>query len=57
LKPYGYVGWILGSDREVTFEANVSRKGNYHHPRQLMLNLLALDRIIARAAEVSGVWS
>jgi hypothetical protein len=48
LKPHGYPGWILKSDREVSFEPSVSRKGNYHHPRQLMLNVLALDRMIAR---------
>lgn len=57
LKQHGYPFWILGSDREVTFEPHVRRKGNYHHPRQLMLNLLAIERMIAREGKISGFWS
>ena len=48
--------WIMGGDRKVTFRPHTSRKGNYHHPRHLMLNLLALDRMIERGGRVSGVW-
>lgn len=37
---------------------NFSDKGMgiYHHPRQLMLNLLSIERIIAREGKVSGVF-
>lgn len=56
LRQYGYPGWILSADRRVTFEPHISRKGNYHHPRQLMLNLLALDRMIEREGQVSDFW-
>jgi len=56
LRSHGHPGWILGSDREVNFEPTVSRKGNYHHPRQLLLNLLALERMIRRGGEGSGFW-
>lgn len=51
LAQYGYPLWILGADRKVTFEEEATRVGNFHHPRHLMLNLLALDRLIARAQE------
>ena len=56
LKPHGHPLWILGSDRKVTFHPHISRQGNYHHPRHLMLNLLALERIIERGGVVSDVW-
>ena len=56
LKSHGYPLWILVGDRKVTFEPHVSRKGNYHHPRHLMLNLLAIERMIARQGEVSNFW-
>ena len=48
LKPHGYSLWILGADRKVTYEEKATRVGNFHHPRHLMLNLLALDRLIHR---------
>ena len=54
LKQYGHPMWILGADRKVTFQPHVSRKGNYHHPRHLALNLLAVERMIARGGAVSG---
>jgi N-acylglucosamine 2-epimerase len=37
--------WITTADRKVTFERHYNRIENYHHPRHLMLNLLALERI------------
>lgn len=49
LKQYGYPLWILGADRRVTFVEEASRVGNFHHPRHLMLNLLALDRLLERS--------
>jgi N-acylglucosamine 2-epimerase len=56
LKQYGYPMWIMGGDRKVTFQPHTARKGNYHHPRHLMLNLLALDRMIERGGRVSDTW-
>ena len=54
LAPHGYPLWILSADRKVTFTRHTSRVGNFHHPRHLMLNLLALDRMIARQGALSG---
>ncbi len=56
LKQYGYPLFILGGDRKVTFRPQVARKGNYHRPRHLMLNLLALERMIKRGGKVSDFW-
>lgn len=53
LKPHGYAGWIEAGDRKVTFRPHASRKENYHHPRYLMLNLLAVERMIGRKGAVS----
>jgi len=57
LKPHGYPLYSMGGDRKVTYQPHVSRKGNYHRPRHLMHNLLALDRIIARGGMVSEFWT
>lgn len=46
LKPYGYPLYIHSGDRKVTFQPHVARKENYHHPRRLILNILALNRMI-----------
>lgn len=43
--------WIYAADRAVTlesFRARAPRLENYHHPRHLMLNLLTLERLLAR---------
>jgi len=40
--------WITAGDRKVAFEKHYDRIENYHHPRHLMLNLLAIERLIAR---------
>ena len=45
LAQYGHALWILGADRKVTYEEQANRVGNFHHPRHLMLNLLALQRM------------
>ena len=55
LKQYGYPLWIVSADRKVTFEEKASRVENFHHPRHLMINLLALDRIIQRGNRVSDL--
>ena len=36
------------AERQMAFQPHVVRQENYHHARQLMLNLLALDRMIKR---------
>ena len=57
LKPYGYPIWNLAADRKVTFVERYTRVGNFHHPRHLMLNMLALDRMIERRGTVSDVFA
>lgn len=56
LRQYGYPIWILSGDRKVTFVEKYARVGNFHHPRHLMLNLKALDRIIERNGRISGLF-
>ena len=48
LKQYGYPLYLTAGDRKVGFQPHVQRKENYHHPRQVMRNLLALERMIER---------
>ncbi len=57
LAQYGFPIWNLAADRKVTFVRNYSRIGNFHHPRHLMLNILALDRMIERNGAVSDVFA
>ena len=56
LKPHGFPLYSSAGDRKVTFQPHVSRKENYHHPRQVMRNLLALERMIERGGRKSGFW-
>jgi len=56
LRQYGYPLWNLYADRKVTFEKEYTRVGNFHHPRHLMMNLLALDRMIGRGGKLSGLF-
>lgn len=49
--------WIYAGDRQVTYDEFLTRPRrceHYHHPRHLMLNLQALDRLIARGAAPGG---
>jgi N-acylglucosamine 2-epimerase len=48
MKKYGYPGYMLFADRRMTYRPHTARQDNYHPPRQLMLNLLTLDRMIHR---------
>jgi N-acylglucosamine 2-epimerase len=59
LEKYGYPLWIDGSDRMVTFDRGdgTRRAENFHYPRYLMFNLLALDRMIKRGGKISGVFA
>jgi mannose/cellobiose epimerase-like protein (N-acyl-D-glucosamine 2-epimerase family) len=54
LSKHGYSLWDNGTDRKVTYVEHYNRVENYHHPRHLMLNLLALDRLISRQGNPSG---
>jgi N-acylglucosamine 2-epimerase len=56
LKKHGYALWDLWPDRKGTFVEHYERIGNFHHPRHLMLNLLALERMIERGGKVSGFF-
>jgi mannose/cellobiose epimerase-like protein (N-acyl-D-glucosamine 2-epimerase family) len=45
----GYpAGYMLFAGRQMTSQPHVGRQDNYHPLRQLMLNILTLDRMIAR---------
>lgn len=46
LAGHGYALWDYGADRKVTFIQKGSRAENYHHPRHLMLNMLAIRRML-----------
>lgn len=51
LARHGSPIWIYAGDRRVSveeFRGRPKRIEHYHHPRHLMLNLLAIDRLIAR---------
>lgn len=56
LRRHGLPLWIFAADRKVTFQRHSNRIENYHHPRHLMLNLLAIGRILERGGAVSGVF-
>lgn len=57
LKQYGFPLWIAYADRKITFVKNYNRCEHFHHPRYLMQNMLALDRMIARGGKPSGVFA
>ncbi len=49
--PMGHIGsplWQVVGNRQVDLTPDMGRAENYHHPRFLMLNLLATERLIAR---------
>ena len=50
LKKHGSPLWMYAGNRKVEFDefkTRPKRVENYHHPRYLMLNILALDRMIS----------
>ena len=51
LKQRGYPGYVLFADRRFTFRPHAARQDNYHPPRQMMLNLLTLDRMIRAGSD------
>ncbi|MCW5982957.1 MAG: AGE family epimerase/isomerase [Bryobacteraceae bacterium] len=46
----GQPGFMLFAGRRMTQQPHVARQDNYHPPRQLMLNLLTLDRMLGTGA-------
>ncbi len=40
--------WQVAGSRQVEVDRDMARAENYHHPRFLMLNLLATERLLAR---------
>jgi mannose/cellobiose epimerase-like protein (N-acyl-D-glucosamine 2-epimerase family) len=46
MKKYGQPGYMLFADRRMTRVPHSARQDNYHPIRQLMLNILTLDRMI-----------
>jgi N-acylglucosamine 2-epimerase len=56
LARHGFSLWDNGTDRKVTFVRHTSRIENFHHPRHLMLNLLAAERLFDRGGKVSGIF-
>lgn len=51
LSAHGSPIWMYAGDRRVAFDEFLTRPRrveHYHHPRHLMLNLLAIERLIAR---------
>jgi len=59
LKPYGLPLWQDYSNRKAEFVKGDDgrRAENIHHPRHLMLNLLAVERIKERGGAVSDLFS
>jgi N-acylglucosamine 2-epimerase len=52
LRPYGFPLWVVSGDRKNTFVRKANRCEHFHHPRQLMQGILALERIIGRGGKV-----
>jgi len=52
LKERGLPLWLFGGDRKVTFTPHSKFVGVFQQPRQLMLNIQTLDRIIANDGKV-----
>jgi len=45
-KQLGLPGYMLFGDRRMTHQPHVTRQDNYHPARQMMLNILTLDRML-----------
>jgi mannose/cellobiose epimerase-like protein (N-acyl-D-glucosamine 2-epimerase family) len=55
-RKYGYPLWGVYMDRKCTFDPNYARICNFHQPCQIMLNLLAVERILKRGGKVSNLF-
>ena len=57
-KQRGYpAGYMLFADRQMTLQPHVGRQDNYHPIRQMLLNILTLDRIIQQGTAERGTNS
>ena len=58
LKPHGLPLWQDYTGRKAEFvKAERGRRAeNLHHPRHLMLNMMAVERIMKRNGEISGIF-
>ena len=57
LKQYGYSMFSRSSDRKGAFDIHHYRNADmFHNPRHLIMNLLALDRMIKRNGKISSFW-
>jgi len=56
LKKYGYPLWQHDADRYVTYQPHTTRAEHFHNSRHLMMNLAALNRMIAKS-EITQVNS
>jgi N-acylglucosamine 2-epimerase len=54
MRKHGQPGYMLFADRRMTCVPHAARQDNYHPPRQLMLCLLTLDRMIQRGGRPPG---
>jgi hypothetical protein len=54
MKSRGLPLFMAFGERPMAFQPHVVRQENYHHARQLMLNLLALERMIGREESKTG---
>jgi mannose/cellobiose epimerase-like protein (N-acyl-D-glucosamine 2-epimerase family) len=57
LKKYGFPLWQHEGDRQVTYQPHTQRAEHFHNSRHLMMNLAALDRMIARGGKASDLLS
>ncbi|MEA1957648.1 MAG: AGE family epimerase/isomerase [Euryarchaeota archaeon] len=57
LRRHGHPLYMCNGDRKVTYQPHVTRKENYHHPRCVMRNLLAIERLLSSGGGISAPWS
>jgi mannose/cellobiose epimerase-like protein (N-acyl-D-glucosamine 2-epimerase family) len=58
LKRLGYCMFSRGGDRRGKYDVHhYNNVDLFHNPRHLMMNLLALDRIIGNEGKTSGFWA
>ncbi len=54
LKQYGFPLWNIYADRKMTFVRHYDRIDTYHHPRELILNLKSIERLIKNDGALSN---
>jgi mannose/cellobiose epimerase-like protein (N-acyl-D-glucosamine 2-epimerase family) len=57
LDRFGYPLMVDSIDRKAAVLPKATRKDIYHHPRYLMLNLLAFENMVKKGGRVSGVFA